>query len=300
MNLKDQSAIRNPQSAILVLLNRAAGRGRSRAKLERIRRLCAEAGAELLETASPEQAQQRARLAAQEGRSRVIAAGGDGTAHYILNSLAGTELALGIIPIGSGNDLARNLGLPLEAERAARLALTGATRRVDLARVAGRYFAGVASFGLDSHANRIANRHRRLGGTALYIYAMLRALVEFKIPSVCIHSDGGSFEGRMMLAAAANGPSYGGGMRIAPRADMADGRLDLCIVREMSRMKLLRCFPEVFRGTHLRHPEVSYLQASRIRVEADRPLDIFADGEFVGSTPAEVELFPAALSVIAP
>ena len=229
----------------------------------------------------------------------MIAAGGDGTVHHVLNGLAGTGAALGIIPLGSGNDLARNLGLPLDVEQAARLALTGPPRRVDLGSVAGRCFAGVASFGLDSYANRIANRHTRLSGTALYIYAMLRSLIEFQIPSVSIESDGGGFRGPMMLAAAANGPSYGGGMRIAPRADMADGRLDLCVVRRMSRLKLLRCFPEVFRGTHLRHPEVSYFQASRIRIEADRPLDIFADGEFVGQTPALVEILPGALAVIA-
>lgn len=284
----------------LVLVNPAAGRGHRRKTLERVRRLCAELGAEVVDTASPEDAQRRAREAAEAGRARVVVVGGDGTAYYVLNALAGTGTALGIIPLGSGNDLARNLGLPRDAESAARLALTGPLRRVDLARVAGRCFACVASFGLDSHANRIANQHTRLRGTAIYIYAMLRTLVEWRMPTVNIQSDGGEFRGPMMLAAVANASSYGGGMRIAPRADMADGRLDLCLVRDMSRLKLLRCFPEVFWGTHLRHREVIYFQATRVRVEADRPLDIFADGEFVGYTPAEVDLLPGALTVVAP
>ncbi len=284
----------------LVLVNPAAGRGHTRRTLERVRRLCAELGADVEDTASVEDAQQRARQAAEAGCARVIAVGGDGTAHYVLNALAGTGTALGLIPIGSGNDLARNLGLPRDAEAAARLALTGPVRRVDLARVAGRWYACVASFGLDSHANRIANQHTRLRGTAIYIYAMLRTLFEWHMPQVNITSDGGEFRGPMMLAAVANAASYGGGMRIAPRASMADGLLDLCLVRDMSRLKLLRCFPEVFSGKHLRHPEVTYFQATRVRVEADRPLDIFADGEFVGHTPADVELHPGALRVVAP
>ncbi len=289
----------------VVLMNRAAGRGRSRAKLALVGKLCVEAGAEVIETASGAEAEQRARRAAEGGCARIIAGGGDGTVHYVLNGVARTAAALGIIPLGSGNDLARSLGLPLEALDAARLALAGGTRALDMASVgmagnAGRYFIGVASLGLASHANRIANRHQRLGGTAMYVYAMLRALVEFSPPSVRIESDGGRFDGRLLLAAIANGPSFGGGMRIAPRATMADGLLDLCVVREMSRLKLLCRFPGVFRGLHLRHPEVAYFQATRVRVEADRPLDIFADGEPAGQTPVDVELFPGALTVVAP
>ena len=291
----------------LVLVNAAAGRGHYRKKLEQVRQLCQELGAEVAETTSPEEAAERARAAADAGYDRVVAVGGDGTAHHVLNGLAGAGVipsensaALGIVPLGSANDLARNLGLPRDTEPATRLALTGPTRRVDLARVAGHWFGCIASFGLDSHANRIANRHTRLRGTAIYIYALLRTLVEWRVPVVHIQSDSGELRGPMMLLAVGNASSYGGGMRIAPHADMADGRLDLCLVRGMSRLKLLFRFPGVFSGTHLRHPEVTYLQASRVRVEADRPLDIFADGEFVGHTPAEVELFPGALTVVAP
>ncbi len=290
----------------LALVNAAAGRGHYRKRLERVRQLCQELGAEVAVTTSPEEAVERARAAADAGYGRVVAVGGDGTAHHVLNGLAGAgpspsgnSAALGIVPLGSANDLARNLGLPRDAEAATRLALTGPLCRVDLGRVAGHWFGCVASFGLDSHANRIANRHRHLRGTAIYIYALLRTLVEWRVPVVNIQSDGGEFRGPMMLFAVGNASSYGGGMRIAPRADMADGRLDLCLVRGMSRLKLLWRFPGVFSGTHLRHQEVSYLQATRVRVEADRPLDIFADGEFVGNTPAEVELFPGALTVVA-
>ena len=283
----------------LVLLNAAAGRGRSRKKIERVRALSREAGAQVVDTSSVNETKERARLAAEAG-ARVVAAGGDGTVHHVLNAVVGTPGALAIIPVGSGNDLARNLRIPSGVDEATRFALTGPRRRVDAARVNGRWFGGVASFGLDSRANQIANEHQRISGTLLYIYALLRALIEWRQPMVRVQSDGGEFHGRIMLAVAANTTSYGGGMKIAPKADMTDGRFDLCIVSGMSRLKLLRCFPEVFWATHLRHREVTYMQATRARIEADRPLDIFADGEFVGRTPVEIEVAPAALSVIAP
>lgn len=311
----------------IVLANGAAGRGHNRRRMASVERLCAEMGVELLRTRSPEETQEHARRAARDGYARVIAAGGDGTVHWVLNGLAGADTALGIIPLGSGNDLARNLGLPLDVEAATRVALTGTVRRADLGRISVQsptskvqsrdrtsggstldfepgtldsYFGCIASFGLDSHANRIANRHTRLRGTLIYIYALLRSLIEYRVPQVVIRGDAGEFSGAMILVAAANAPSYGGGMRLAPRAKMADGRLDLCMVRDMPRLRLLRYFPEVFFGTHLRHPEVSCLPTARFRLEADRPLDVFADGEFVGLTPADVEVLPGALCFVAP
>jgi diacylglycerol kinase family enzyme len=216
--------------------------------------------------------------------------------------------------------MAVNLGIPLDVEAATRVAVGGTVRRADLgllkvqgprSKVQGQeagaskptldqFFGCIASFGLDSHANRIANRHQRLHGTLIYIYALLRSLIEYRVPQVTIRGDIGEFSGAMMLVAAANAPSYGGGMRLAPHAQMADGMLDLCVVSNMSRLKLLRCFPEVYFGTHLRHREITCLRTARFRLEADRPLEVFADGEYLGLTPAEVEVLPGALAFVAP
>lgn len=281
-----------------MLANAAAGRGGSRAKFDRAVRLCRDAGAEVVLTASAAEAEQRARQAVAAGRGRVIAAGGDGTAHFILNALAGTGTAFGVIPIGSGNDIARELAIPADIEAATHAALTAPARAVDLGRAGARYFLSIASFGLDSYANDLANRTHALTGRPLYLYAALRAIAEFRQPDIRLDSDGGSFHGRMVLAAVANGSHYGGGMRIAPRAEIADGQLDVCIVRGMSRFRMLRYFPEVFSGRHLRRPEVEYFRATRISVEADRPLPLFLDGEHAGSTPVEFEVCPAALHVI--
>ncbi|MCX6616123.1 MAG: diacylglycerol kinase family lipid kinase [Acidobacteria bacterium] len=304
----------------IVLANGAAGRGHNQRRMTRVERVCAELGVEVVRTGSAEETRQQARRAAEQGYTRVIAAGGDGTVHWVLNGLAGTGAALGIIPLGSGNDMAVNLGIPLDVEAATRVAVGGTVRRADLgllkvqgprSKVQGQeagaskptldqFFGCIASFGLDSHANRIANRHQRLHGTLIYIYALLRSLIEYRVPQVTIRGDIGEFSGAMMLVAAANAPSYGGGMRLAPHAQMADGMLDLCVVSNMSRLKLLRCFPEVYFGTHLRHREITCLRTARFRLEADRPLEVFADGEYLGLTPAEVEVLPGALAFVAP
>jgi len=286
--------------------------------MTRVERVCAELGVELVRTGSPEETCQQARRAAEQGYTRVIAAGGDGTVHWVMNGLAGTGAALGIIPLGSGNDMAVNLGIPLDVEAATRVAVGGTVRRADLgllkvqgprSQVQGpgpasptldQFFGCIASFGLDSHANRIANRHKRLHGTLIYIYALLRSLIEYRVPQVTIRGDIGEFSGAMMLVAAANAPSYGGGMRLAPGAQMADGMLDLCMIRSMSRLKLLRCFPEVYFGTHLRHREITCLRTARFRLEADRLLEVFADGEYLGLTPADVRVLPGALAFVAP
>lgn len=283
----------------IVLANRAAGRGFKRRRLEQVERMCAAAGVELLRTATPDETRQRAAEAAARGVRRVIAAGGDGTAHYVLNGLAGTEAALGVIPVGSGNDIARALGVPRNVQAATRLAFQAPIRRVDLGRVCGSVFLSVASVGMAALANRIANRVR-LHNTVIYVYALLRALVQYRVASVRVETDDLEFQGPFMLAAVGNGPSVGGGMRVAPGALLDDARLDVIVAKRMSRLRLLRCFPTVFLGTHLRFPEVLFARGTRVLIDADRPLDIFADGELVGQTPAEFEVLPAAVNVVSP
>jgi diacylglycerol kinase (ATP) len=288
----------------VVLLNGVAGRGRALRKHEIVREQAAAAGIQVQGAASPEEMEEVAREAAASGIDRVIAAGGDGTVHRVLNGIVGSEAALGIIPCGSGNDLSVNLGIPHDVRAAAQLAFTGAARDIDLCRIecagATRYFGCIASFGLDSHANRIANLHKGpFRGTALYVWSMLRALMEFSPVDVRVTHDAGEYRGEILLLVAANASSYGGGMRIAPAANLADGLLDVVAVRRMTRLKLLWCFPEVFSGRHISRQEVTCLRAAAVSIDARRPLQIFADGEYIGDTPARVSVLPRALRVIA-
>lgn len=244
-----------------------------------------------------------AREAAAAGASRFIVAGGDGTVHHAVQALAGTGCALGIVPLGSGNDLARVLELPRDPEAAFRVAIEGAVRPIDVGCAGGVLFPGVASFGLDGEATRFAaERTRRMRGPLLYGYAALRTLGRFTPFEARVVYDGAAFEGRVMFVAVANSGRYGGGMRIAPEARLDDGLLDVVIVREVSRAELLLWFGRVFGGTHVRHPAVVTARAARVEVSTDRPMTISADGEVLARTgrePVAVEALAGALLVAA-
>ena len=287
----------------VVLLNPRAGRGGAQRRHDAVRAAAARQGIEVRCPASPQEMEHAAREAALAGASRVIAAGGDGAVHYVLNGIAGTSAALGIIPCGSGNDLAVNLGIRDDIEAAAEIAFHAPVRPCDLCRLEpfGRHFACIASFGLDSHANRVANAHTGpFRGTALYVWSLLHALAKFQPAEVTVQHDAGTYRDRILLLVAANASSYGGGMRIAPSANLIDGLLDVVAVGKMTRLKLLWCFPEVFSGRHVRRREVTVLKTARLSVESSRPLEIFADGEYIGRTPARIEVLPGALRVVAP
>lgn len=284
----------------VILLNEAAGRGSARAKHVLIRKLAAEAGVEVRDNS--DSLSLRARFAVRQGCDRIIAAGGDGTVHAVLNGMFGSGATLAIIPAGSGNDLAANLGIPCDVRTALDLALTGPVREMDVCEIGKRrYFACIASFGIDSFANKIANQHRGpFRGTALYIWSLLVSLARFRPPTVTVTHDNGEFTSEIMLLAAANAASYGGGLRIAPDAKLDDGIIDLIAVRKMSRLRLLWHFRKIFNGSHIHLGEVTHIRSRRLRVRADRRLDIFADGEFEGQTSQTITILPRALKVIAP
>lgn len=283
-----------------VLLNPAACRGRGGARLAaalRGERL------EILETSSPSDMTLQASRAASDGHERVLVAGGDGAIHYAIQSLAGTECALGIIPVGSGNDLARALRIAPEPDVALSHALRGSSRRIDLGRIGDRLFVGVVGLGIDGDVCRIVGQQPAwLPGTAAYAYAALRSLATFRPPSLIVEYDGGSFAGPVLLAGLANSPVFGGGMRIAPTAALDDGWLDLVIVEPVPFFELLRVFPRVYHGRHLSHPAVHCARVRKASLLADRQRTFYADGEPLmdsGSVPTEVEIWSGALKVIA-
>ena len=255
--------------------------------------------------------------------------GGDGSVHRQLPAAVASQVPVLCVPKGSGNDFARALGLGTsrDALTAWRRFRTGAgnVRAIDVAEIscaAGTQslppasrnspltthhslYCCVAGAGLDSEINRRANTLPAwLRGHGGYVLSLAPALAGFHAPEIGIElcdSDGPSrIKEPAMLVALANAPSYGHGMRIAPRARMDDGKLDVCFVRRVSKLRLLRLFPVVFSGGHLSLPEVVYAQCSGLKIESERPLDIFGDGESIGRTPAEVRVRPGALRVIVP
>ncbi len=253
------------------------------------------------------------------GYDCVLLFGGDGTVHRHLPALLKTDAPLLVVPTGSGNDFARALGLGTRESALAAwrrfCAGENNVRRIDVGIITDHcplatdhYFVCVAGAGLDAAVNRLANRLPRwLRGTGGYILALPPALFRFRPQHFTVVTPDGAaadsvrrFSEPAMMAAFGNAPSYGHGMRIAPRADLADGKLDVCVVRRLGKLRLLRLFPTVLSGAHLAIPEVEYFQATAVRLDTETPLEIYADGEFVCRTPAEIRVLPRRLSVIAP
>ncbi|HET9558804.1 MAG TPA: diacylglycerol kinase family protein, partial [Actinomycetota bacterium] len=214
---------------------------------------------------------------------------------------SGPGAALGIIPAGGGNDAARSLGLPPNDPLAAAGLLAGLRRRpADLATVAGRAYLNVAGAGFDSEVNRVANQRLGWAGNRpRYVGAILAELVVGRIASFELVLDGRAMPLRGWLVAVANGPSYGGGMRVAPHASLDDGLLDVVVIHEIGKLEFLRTFPKVFSGRHLEHPAVAVHRAARVDLDADRTLAVYADGEPAGTLPATFEVRRAAITVLA-
>ena len=256
-----------------------------------------------------------------DGADAVLVFGGDGTIHRHLAQLVELQLPVLIIPCGSGNDFARALSLhsirhSLAAWR--KFANGGSNvRAIDLGVITSQepgatgnsfYFCCVGGVGLDGEIARRANRLPRwFRGHGGYALSLLPALFRFKPQVMKIlapENRSGVVVDRSnqptVVAAFANTPVYGGGMQIAPHARLDDGLLDVCVVGAVARLRLLRLFPSVYFGRHLGIPEVGYFQSERLRIETDRPLDVYADGEPVCRTPIEVTVAPRALTVLVP
>jgi YegS/Rv2252/BmrU family lipid kinase len=251
-------------------------------------------------TTGIEHAQALAKGAVQAGEV-AVSYGGDGLAGAVAHALRGTHGTFGLLPGGRGNDFARKLGIPLDVAEACRVLALGEERTVDVAEVDGRTFLGIASFGIDTEVQDIANATTRLNGQAVYLYATLRALATWKAVPLELAVDGGAprrFDGYSV--AACNSGVYGGGMHLAPDADIADGLLDIVSYGDLPKWRFLRGLARVFRGTHLRDDGVELVQAREVRVDAARRFRIYADGDPVGATPATIRVVPRGLRILAP
>lgn len=243
----------------------------------------------------------------------IVAAGGDGTVQHVMNGLLPGDVPLGIIPLGRGNDLARGLGIPPDPRAAAKVLLKGQERVIDLARAGSGeetarrpesqsiLYAGIAGVGFDSVATRYANEPaRRLQGRFAYALGVMRCLRSYRPQPLELSSDIQNFSGDVMFAVVANNSAYGNGVKIAPRALLNDGLLDVCIIPAMSKWELLRWIPKAYRGGHLAHPGIVYFQARRITLRSTARLELFGDGESITELPATIEVLPGALRVLAP
>ena len=268
--------------------------------------LLAAAGHDLVDLSAMDgaHATERARAAiADRTIDCVVVAGGDGMVHLGVNLVAGTDLPLGIIAAGTGNDNARELGLAVrDAAKAVERITRGATRRIDAVRHVNahgeeRWFLGVLAAGFDAVVNERANGWSWPKGQMRYNLAIARELGVFRAIPYVVEVDGNRHETKAMLVAVANGPAYGGGMRIVPSALFDDGMLDVLILREVSIPTLLRVFPKVFKGAHVDHPAVEIIRGRHVRLEA-KGIVSYADGERFEPLPLECEVVPGAVTVL--
>ncbi|WMX43887.1 diacylglycerol/lipid kinase family protein [Streptomyces roseicoloratus] len=288
------------------VVNPTAGGSSGTAGLLPLARLLREAGARLdtVYSRSLEHAREIARDAGDRGHV-VLAVGGDGMAGCVGGALSGTDTVFGLVPAGRGNDFARALGLPTDAERLAEVLLDGAPRAVDTIEVESAVHdrvcvLGSVYAGVDAVANRHANESRLLRGAASYYVGGLRAVLAWRPAVYRLTVDGEQHERTGYTVVAANSGFYGFGRNIAPGARVDDGLLDVVVIKEAPKRHFFAMMNELKTGAHLERPQVEILRGKEIRIEADRPLPYGADGEVDATLPVTVRVRPAALNVLAP
>jgi diacylglycerol kinase (ATP) len=300
---------------VALLVNPTAGKGRAARVVADVAGRLRSGGANvsILIGHDAEDALTLARKEVAAGIDALVALGGDGMVHLALNAVAGSPTPLGIVPAGTGNDLAASLELPTKDPVAAagviadRLA-TNAARPMDAVRVGDKWFGCVLGAGFDSRVNDRANRMSWPHGRMRYNLAILAELGVFSpLPFRLVLDGGEPWETDAMLVAVGNAKSYGAGMMICPDADLADGLVDITVLGPVSKPEFLKTFPKVFKGTHVSHPAVTMRRARVVSVEAlgDNAgpaagrVTAYADGEFLANLPITCECVPRAVQILA-
>lgn len=302
---------------LTLLVNPTAAGGRSARVLVAVQRRLTDRGAEhrTVATRDAEHAAEATREALDRG-DVAVAVGGDGMLRIVAEVAADRpDASVGVVPAGRGNDFARFLGLPVDPEAAADVLLDGEAVAIDTGRAHSddgqiRTFLSIGSCGFDSEANRIANEAPSWLGGLVYVWGVFGALARLRPIRFDVTLDGESFEHRGISVGVANGGIYGGGMRIAPDASVADGRFDVVLIAHRGRrvdrcdwrdrLRLVRFLPRVFRGTHLSVDAVEVRRATTVRLSADRPLPVYADGDPIGTLPITLSTAPASLRLLLP
>lgn len=286
---------------IALLTNPTSGRGRgARHRDVAVSRL-RDAGFTVrdLQGRDADEALDLAHACVADGVESLVVCGGDGLVHLAVQAVATTGIPLGIIPAGTGNDVARYLGLQrLGPIAAADRVVASRTRTIDLARSGSKWFVTVLATGFDARVNERANAMTWPRGQMRYNLATVAELRTFRALPYTLDLDGATRRVAAMLVAVGNGPSFGGGLRITEGALLDDGHLDVVIIKEMSKTKLLRTYPKLFSGTHTSEPEYEHHRVRRVTVAAPG-IVAYADGERFAALPVTVECVPGALEVLA-
>jgi diacylglycerol kinase (ATP) len=294
----------------LIIVNPVAGGGRAaRARPEVARYFASQKyPVEFAESASTEDFRRLAENAVKSGYRNVLALGGDGAFHHLAEAAVGSNVILGFLPAGNGNDIAEGLGIPRDPIVAAHEFLHSRPHAVDAVRARfangsaeprDAIFAGVGGMGLDAEAAQLANtRFKSWPGVTRYIAGALWARRNFHAIELTATMDEETWHGRILFAAVANSPCYGSGVRIAPSAKMDDGWLEVTLVQEMPLTRLLEAIPIVLRSGDIRWPEVRRFRCRRAEFHTNRAALVHGDGEILGESPVEFQILPGALRVM--
>jgi diacylglycerol kinase (ATP) len=292
-------------TSVALLVNPTAGKGRAARVVADVVERLRDRGIDvaILVGSDVEHAKALTRTAIDDGVDAVVALGGDGMVHLVLNLVAGSATPLGIVPAGTGNDLASHLDLPTKDPVAAAGIIadrleSGRPRPMDAVRVGERWFGCVLGAGFDSRVNDRANRMSWPRGRRRYDIAMIAELRVFKPLPFVLELDGERLETEAMLVALGNARSYGAGMKVCPDASLDDGLLDVTVIGPLSKPEFLRTFPKVFKGTHVSHPAVTCCKAKVVSL-ASPGVTAYADGEFLADLPITCETVPGAVQVLA-
>jgi diacylglycerol kinase (ATP) len=292
-----------------LFLNPIAGRGRAKRRLPRVLELLETAGVhvEVHQSTAAGDLENQVREAVQSGASQLVVAGGDGSVHEAVNGImaANGGAALGVIPVGTGNDFAKAAGIPLDWEAAttllARRVADGAhPRSIDLGRMNDRWFANGAGIGLDAKVTQIARSYRWPVGDLVYLAAIFRAMLDgIATPEIRIECDELQWDGPLTLANVSNGPWVGGMFHIAPMAKNDDGIFELLIAAPVTRGRILQLLPKLMRGNHMTEPEIVHASVRRVNVSASSAVPSHLDGEVQSlQTKFEIEILPGALQLL--
>jgi YegS/Rv2252/BmrU family lipid kinase len=283
-----------------LIFNPMAGRGRARQHIGKALKRLREGGADV-DCVSSMSPADMTRIAAESSRSewdRVVVCGGDGSLHLAVREFDLHRGTLALLPLGSGDDFARSAGIPRSVIGACDAILYGKTREVDVATANGLRYLGVAGLGFDSEVAKYANDNATfLRGSLVYLYSIFRVLPRFTPYSVRMN---GVRTEEIMFACVGNTPQYGGGIRITPNAQIDDGLLDLCLVHRTTRVQLLRTLPSAYTGSHVQSPFVETARGTQFTFESERPMDVYADGERITSTPVTFALAREKLRIVVP
>ncbi|MFN8240833.1 MAG: diacylglycerol kinase family protein [Bacteroidales bacterium] len=303
-------------SSCIAIVNPNAGNGKGKKDWKRIEGLFLREGI----TAVPQfttckgHAMELARKAVMEGHDRIITVGGDGTLNEVINGIFTQDkrdprdIAVGLLPVGTGNDWGRMFGIPLVYEAAVKVIKENRQMRHDVGLVnyftgdiqQKRYFINIAGLGFEALVVKKTNKQKDKGksNTAIYFYNLLSSLLSYHITPADIYIDGVKNSSKVFSVNVGNGRYCGGGMRQTPEALPYDGLLDITVIKEMGRLEIIRNLNLLYDGTILSHPKVDGYRASSVRVESESLLYAEADGESLGHTPAEFTVIPSAINII--